>query len=153
MRGSARCPDLVHARGARPARAAAEARGGASPGGDPFKEPGADLLFVHPGDREEVGPLGGPLPPPLMMFAPPDGFAEFLLKERDLAALGFRLAASSGSAFAAMVKAVRQSYECLAQGRIDPFIGKGNVEKEIKAAMATAGLARLLEVERRTMPD
>ena len=82
-----------------------------------------------------------------------DGFAEFPLKERDLAALGFRLAASSGTAFAAMVKAVRQSYECLAQGRIDPFIGKGNVEKEMKAAMATAGLDRLLEIERRTMKE
>ena len=52
-----------------------------------------------------------------------------------------------------MVKAVRQSYECLAQGRIDPFIGKGNVEREMKAAMATTGLDRLLEIERRTMKD
>ena len=69
------------------------------------------------------------------------------------AALGYRLAASSGTAFAAMVKAVRQSYECLAQGKIDPFIGKGNVEKEMKAAMATTGLDRLLEIERRTMKD
>ncbi len=78
--------------------------------------------------------IGERLPPPLMTFAPPDGFADFPLKENDLAALGYRLAASSGTAFAAMVKAVRQSYECLAQGRIDPFIGKGNVEKEMKAA-------------------
>ncbi len=84
-----------------------------------------------------------------MTFAPADGFAEFPLKERDLAALGYRLAASSGTAFAAMVKAV----QCLAQGKIDPFIGKGNVEKEMKAAAATAGLERLLEIERRTMKD
>jgi hypothetical protein len=41
----------------------------------------------------------------------------------------------------------------LAQGKIDPFIGKGNVEKEMKAAAATAGLERLLEIERRTMKD
>ena len=52
-----------------------------------------------------------------------------------------------------MVKAVRQSYECLAQGRIDPFIGKGNVEQEMKAAMAITGLDRLLDIERRTMKD
>jgi 2-methylisocitrate lyase-like PEP mutase family enzyme len=88
-----------------------------------------------------------------MIFAPPDGFAEFALSERDLAGLGFRIAASSGTAFAAMVKAVRQSYQCLAQGKIDPFIGKGNVEKEMKAAMATTGLDRLLEIERRTMKE
>ncbi len=121
--------------------------------GEAFKKAGADMLFVYTRTAEEMRILGERLPPPLMMFAPPDGFAEFELKERDLAALGFRLAASSGSAFAAMIKAVRQSYECLAQGRIDPFIGKGNVEKEMKAAMATTGLDRLLEIERRTMKD
>jgi hypothetical protein len=86
-----------------------------------------------------------------MTFAA-DGFAEFPLK----GAISPRSGSprrSSGTAFAAMVKAVRQSYECLAQGKIDPFIGKGNVEKEMKAAMATAGLDRLLEIERRTMRD
>jgi len=46
--------------------------------------------------------MGERLPPPLMMFAPPDGFSTFALSERDLAALGYRLAASSGTAFAAM---------------------------------------------------
>ncbi|MET0923146.1 MAG: isocitrate lyase/PEP mutase family protein [Xanthobacteraceae bacterium] len=121
--------------------------------GDAFTRAGADMIFVFTRNSEELRILGERLPPPLMTFAPPDGFAEFPLKERDLAALGFRLAASSGTAFAAMVKAVRQSYECLAQGRIDPFIGKGNVEKEMKAAMATTGLDHLLEIERRTMKE
>ena len=118
-----------------------------------FHRAGADMLFCYTREPEEMRILGERLPPPLVLFAPPDGFADFSLSRRDLAALGFRLAASSGSAFAAMVKAVRQSYECLAQGKIDPFIGKGNVEKEMKAAMVTAGLDRLLEIERRTMKD
>jgi 2-methylisocitrate lyase-like PEP mutase family enzyme len=83
----------------------------------------------------------------------PHGFAEFALSQRDLAALGFRLAASSGTAFAAMVKAVRQSYQCLAQNKPDPFLGRGEVEREMKAAMTTTGLDRLLEIERRTMKD
>jgi 2-methylisocitrate lyase-like PEP mutase family enzyme len=121
--------------------------------GEAFKQAGADMLFVFARSAEEMRTIGERLPPPLMIFAPPDGFAEFALSERELAALGFRIAASSGTAFAAMVKAVRQSYQCLAQGRIDPFIGKGNVEKEMKAAMATTGLDRLLEIERRTMKD
>ena len=121
--------------------------------GEAFKKAGADMVFVFTRSAEEMRLIGERLPPPLMTFAPADGFADFPLKERDLAALGFRLAASSGTAFAAMVKAVRQSYECLAQGRIDPFIGKGNVEQVMKAAMATTGLDRLLEVERRTMKD
>ena len=121
--------------------------------GEAFKQAGADMLFVFARSAEEMRTIGERLPPPLMIFAPPDGFAEFAMSERELAALGFRIAASSGSAFAAMVKAVRQSYQCLAQGTIDPFIGKGNVEKEMKAAMATAGLDRLLEIERRTMKE
>ena len=121
--------------------------------GEAFKQAGADMLFVFARSAEEMRTIGERLPPPLMIFAPPDGFAEFALSERELAALGFRIAASSGTAFAAMVKAVRQSYQCLAQGKIDPFIGKGNVEKEMKAAMATTGLDRLLEIERRTMKE
>jgi 2-methylisocitrate lyase-like PEP mutase family enzyme len=121
--------------------------------GEAFKQAGADMLFVFARSAEEMRTIGERLPPPLMIFAPPDGFAEFALSERELAALGFRIAASSGSAFAAMVKAVRQSYQCLAQGKIDPFIGKGNVEQEMKAAMATTGLDRLLEIERRTMKE
>jgi 2-methylisocitrate lyase-like PEP mutase family enzyme len=121
--------------------------------GEAFKRAGADMLFVFTRSAEEMRSVGERLPPPLMTFAPPDGFAEFALSERELAGLGFRIAASSGTAFAAMVKAVRQSYQCLAQGRIDPFIGKGNVEQEMKAAMATTGLDRLLEIERRTMKE
>ena len=88
-----------------------------------------------------------------MIFAPPDGFAGFAYSPRDLAALGYRLAASSGTAFAAMVKAVRQSYECLAQGKMDPFLGPGGADKEMKTAQTTCGLERLLEIERRTMKD
>jgi methylisocitrate lyase len=121
--------------------------------GEAFKQAGADMLFVFTRNAEEMRTVGERLPPPLMTFAPADGFAEFALSQRELAGLGFRIAASSGTAFAAMVKAVRQSYQCLAQGTIDPFIGKGNVEKEMKAAMATTGLDRLLEIERRTMKE
>jgi 2-methylisocitrate lyase-like PEP mutase family enzyme len=118
-----------------------------------FHQAGADMLFVHTRDADEMRIVGERLPGPLMMFAPPDGFSDFPLSPRDLAGLGYRLAASSGTAFAAMVKAVRQSYECLAQGRMDPFLGPGGVDKEMKAAQRTTGLDRLLEIERRTMKD
>ena len=118
-----------------------------------FHKAGADMLFCYTRDADELRMMGERLPPPLMMFAPPDGFATFALSERDLAALGYRLAASSGTAFAAMVKAVRQSYQCLAQGRMDPFLGPGGADKEMKAAQATCGLDRLLQIERSTMKD
>ena len=118
-----------------------------------FHKAGADMLFCYSRDPEELRIMGERLPAPLMMFAPPDGFSTFALKERDLARLGYRLAASSGTAFAAMVKAVRQSYECLAQGKMDPFLGAGGADKEMKAAQETCGLPQLLEIERRTMKE
>ncbi len=118
-----------------------------------FHKAGADMLFCYTRDADELRLMGERLPAPLMMFAPPDGFGTFALSERDLAALGYRLAASSGTAFAAMVKAVRQSYECLAQGRMDPFLGPGGADKEMKAAQETCGLDQLLRIERSTMKD
>jgi 2-methylisocitrate lyase-like PEP mutase family enzyme len=118
-----------------------------------FHKAGADLVFCYTRAADELRIVGERLPPPLMMFAPPDGFGTFPLSAADLAALGYRLAASSGTAFAAMYKAVRQSYLCLAQDRLDPFLGAGGADKEMKAAQDTCGLDRLLEVERRTMKD
>jgi 2-methylisocitrate lyase-like PEP mutase family enzyme len=118
-----------------------------------FHETGADMLFVHTRNAEEMRIVGERLPAPLMTFAPADGFSEFLYSSSELARLGYRLAASSGTAFAAMVKAVRQSYECLAQDRLDPFLGRGGADREMKAAQTSSGLERLLQIERRTMKD
>jgi len=89
-----------------------------------FHKAGADMLFCYTRDPQEMRTVGERLPAPLMMFAPPDGFGTFGLSRRDCAGLGYRLAASSGTAFAAMVKAVRQSYLCLAQDKLDPFLGR-----------------------------
>jgi 2-methylisocitrate lyase-like PEP mutase family enzyme len=118
-----------------------------------FQKAGADMVFCYTRSAEELRKVGERLPPPLMMFAPPDGFSTFGLSQRDCAGLGYRLAASSGTAFAAMYKAVRQSYLSLAQDRMDPFLGPGGADKEMKAAQDTCGLDRLLEIERRTMKD
>jgi methylisocitrate lyase len=116
-----------------------------------FHKAGADMLFVHTRQPEEIRTVAERLAPPLMTFAPIDGFATFPYSPAEMAKLGYRLAASSGTAFAAMYKAVRQSYECLAQGQIDPFLGPGGAEREMKAAQETCALPRLLQIERRTM--
>ena len=121
--------------------------------GEAFKKAGADMLFIWSRTPEELRKIGERLPPPLMMFAPADGFNGFPLSPADLAKLGYRLAASSGSALAAMVKAVRQNYEALAKGEIDPLLGRGGVEPEMKAAQRTAGLDALVAIEKRTMKD
>lgn len=116
-------------------------------------EAGADMLFVHTRTPEEIRVIGERLPAPLMIFAPADGFAGFGMSPDDLAGLGFRLAASSGTAFAAMYKAVKQSYACLAEGKPDPFLDPGGASEQMKAAHRTVGLDRLLEIEKRTMGD
>ena len=116
-----------------------------------LKRAGADMLFIHARDADEMRLISERLPAPLMCFAPPDGFAEFPLKQRDLAKLGYRLAASSGTAFAAMHKAVKQSYECLANDTLDPFLGQGGAEREMKEAHKTCDLDRYLAIETRTM--
>ena len=116
-----------------------------------FKKAGADMLFVWARKPEEMRLIAERLPAPLMTFAPPDGFSTFPYSKADLAGMGYRLAASSGTAFAAMVKAIRRSYECLAQDTMDAFLGPGGAEREMKAAHRITGLDRLLETERRTM--
>ena len=45
-----------------------------------FHRAGADMLFVHTRDAEEMRVVGERLPPPLMTFAPPDGFSGFLYR-------------------------------------------------------------------------
>lgn len=119
--------------------------------GEAYKEAGADMIFIHTRNPEEMRIIGERLPAPLMIFAPEDGYAASPMSPADLAGLGFRLAASSGSAFVAMYKAIRQSYECLANGTIDPFLGSGGTVAEMKEARRTAGLDELLKIEKRTM--
>jgi methylisocitrate lyase len=118
--------------------------------GEMYHRAGADMLFIHSRDPEELRKIAERLPAPLMMFAPQDGFARFGMTPAELASLGYRLAASSGTAFAAMYKAVRQSYESLARGEVDPLLGPGGAVAEMKRAHETTGLSRLLEVEKRT---
>jgi 2-methylisocitrate lyase-like PEP mutase family enzyme len=109
------------------------------------------MVFCFTREPEELRMVGERVPHPLMTFAPVDGFATSALSRADYAKLGFRLAASSGTAFAAMYKAARQSYLCLAQDKLDPFLGAGGGDAMMKAAQKTCGLDRLLEIERRTM--
>ena len=115
-----------------------------------FHRAGADMLFVHTRTVDDIRFVGERLPAPLMIFAPEDGFGGFPLSRADFASLGYRLACSSGSAFAAMYKAVRQSYECLARDEIDPFLGKGGASQQMKLARDSCRLHEMLAVEKRT---
>jgi 2-methylisocitrate lyase-like PEP mutase family enzyme len=121
--------------------------------GETYRKAGADLVFCFTRKAEELRFVAERLAPPLMMFAPADGFGTFPLSRRELAGMGYRLAASSGTALAAMYKAIRQSYACLANDTPDPFLGKGGADEMLKAAQKSSGFDKLLEIERRTMKD
>lgn len=121
--------------------------------GEAFKKAGADMLFIYSADPEQLRKMGERLPGPLMLFMPRDGVKNWGLSQADLVRLGYRLGASPGNALAAMVRALRQSYESLARGEIDPFLGSEGAEAEMKAAQQISELARLVEIERRTMKD
>ncbi len=121
--------------------------------GETYRKAGADMVFCYTRSPEELRFVAERIAPPLMMFAPADGFGGFPVKQEELAKMGYRLAASSGTALAAMYKAIRQSYECLANNTLDPFLGKGGVEPMMKAVQTSCGFDKLLEIERRTMKD
>jgi 2-methylisocitrate lyase-like PEP mutase family enzyme len=100
--------------------------------GELYHRAGADMLFIHSRDADELRRIAERLPPPLMLFAPQDSFNSFGIKPAELVKLGYRLAASSGTAFAAMYKAVRDSYGALARGEVDPLLGPGGAIREMK---------------------
>ena len=121
--------------------------------GEAFKKAGADAIFIWTNKPEELRMIGNRIPGPLMMFAPPDGFDGFEMTPAELAELGYRIAASPGAAFAAMYKAAKQSYECLAKGVINPYMERGGVRANMLEAHKTCDLEKLVEIERRTMKD
>lgn len=121
--------------------------------GEALRKAGADMIFIHTRSADEIRTVAERLGGPLMTFAPQDGFGTFQFSRAEMAKMGYRLAASSGSAFAAMYKAVRQSYACLATDTLDPFLGQGGAAAMMKEAHATSELPKLLEIERRTMKD
>lgn len=119
--------------------------------GEAYRQAGADMIFIHSRTPEEIRTIGERLPAPLMIFAPPDGFATFEMSRADLFGLGYRLVASSGSAFAAQHKATRQSYEAFFNDTENPYFEPGEVQKEMKLAHKSARLERFLDIEKRTM--
>jgi len=118
-----------------------------------FYKAGADMLFIFSNKPEELRFLGERLPAPLMMFAPPDGFNGFGISPEELSKLGFRIAASPGAAFAAMYKAVKQSYQALYANEINPYMERGGVRANMLEAHKTCELDKLVDIERRTMLD
>jgi hypothetical protein len=99
---------------------------------------------------DEAKQIARELPPPFMTGLSGHGAQGAGLPLAELGALGFRILASSISAWA-FHRAMKQSYECLARGEPDPLMAGTTHKAEQHAVHDTIGMERLLAVERDTV--
>ena len=117
-----------------------------------MKKAGADMLFVWGRKPEEMRFIAERLPPPLMTFAPPDGFSTLRRSPGPRwrsSAIGSRPPPARPSP--PWSRRCGSPTSAWRRTSIDPFLGPGGAEKEMKAAHRTTGLDRLVAIERRTM--
>ena len=117
-----------------------------------YREAGADMLYLSVRNAEEARRVARELPPPFMFGLPGHGAEGAGLTLAELGALGYRILASSISAWA-FHRALKQSYECLARGVPDPLMAGTTHKAEQDAVHETIGMQRLLAVERETVEN
>lgn len=115
-----------------------------------YREAGADMLYLSVRNAEDARRIARELPPPFMFGLPGDGAEGAGLPLAELGTLGYRILASSISAWA-FYKAMKQSYECLARGVPDPLMAGTTHKAEQHALHDTIGMENLLAVERATV--
>ena len=115
-----------------------------------YREAGADMLYLSVRNADEARIVARELPPPLMFGLGGHGAQGAGLPLAELGALGYRLLASSISAWA-FHRAMKQSYECLARGEADPLMAGVTHKDEQHALHDSIGMERLLRVERETV--
>ncbi len=115
-----------------------------------YREAGADMLYLSVRNAEDARRVARELPPPFMFGLPGDGAQGAGLPLDELGALGYRILASSISAWA-FYRAMKQSYDCLARGVPDPLMAGTTHKAEQHALHDTIGMERLLAVERATV--
>ena len=115
-----------------------------------YREAGADMLYLSVRNADEAKIVARELPPPLMFGLGGHGAQGAGLPLAELSALGYRILASSISAWA-FHRAMKQSYECLARGVPDPLMAGTTHKDEQHALHDTIGMERMLAVERETV--
>jgi len=118
--------------------------------GEAYARAGADMLFVLARDPVALRTIAERLPRPLMYMTPAGGLADSALTATELAALGYTLIVDPSTPLLAMHQALRHSYEATAAGRVNKAMD-GDAEAEQKRVHETIGLAKLLEIEARTV--
>lgn len=115
-----------------------------------YHEAGADMLYLSVRNAEEAKQVARELPPPFMFGLAGHGAQGAGLPLAELGALGYRILASSISAWA-FHRAMKQSYDSLASGEPDPLMAGTTHKAEQHAVHETIGMERLLTVERETV--
>ncbi len=115
-----------------------------------YREAGADMLYLSVRNAEEAKIVARELPAPLMFGLGGHGAQGAGLPLAELGALGYRILASSISAWA-FHRALKQSYECLARGEPDPLLAGTTHKDEQHALHDSIDMERLLRVERETV--
>jgi 2-methylisocitrate lyase-like PEP mutase family enzyme len=115
-----------------------------------YREAGADMLYISVRSPEEAQRVAAELPPPFMFALPGHGATAAGLPLSELGKLGFRILASSISAWA-LHRALAQSYRHLARGEPDPLFAGTSHRAEQEALHKTIGMEDLLAIERATV--
>lgn len=115
-----------------------------------YKDAGADVLYITARNADEAHRIARELPPPYMFSLPGHGAEVAGLTLAQLGALGFRIFASSISAYA-FHRALKQSYQYLARGEPDPAFAGTTHKAEQQALHETIGMEALLAIERATV--
>jgi 2-methylisocitrate lyase-like PEP mutase family enzyme len=112
---------------------------------------GADLLFCMPRTAEEARFIAARLPAPLVYMPPDGGLESCCASPEELAALGYRLLLLANAVMAALFKAMVDTYASLKAGRAIPALHGVDLRDVLDELNACAGLARMLDIERKTV--
>lgn len=115
-----------------------------------YKAAGADVIYIGARSPDEARRIAAEVPPPFMFSLPGHGTTAAGLSLTELGALGFRILASSISAYA-FHRAMKRSYECLLRGQPDPIFDGTTHHAEQEALHHTIGMDAMLAVERATV--
>ena len=115
-----------------------------------YRDAGADMLYISARNPDEARSIAAKLPPPFMFSLPGHGATAAGLTLTELGELGFRILASSISAWA-FHRALKQSYEHLARGEPDPIFAGTTHHAEQERLHETIDMAQMLAIERATV--
>ncbi len=114
-----------------------------------YREAGADMLLVLPKTPEQARAIGERIGGPLyyMMLG---GVASMDMTAEELGRLGYRLIGDAVTPLLASFKALRECYQALAAGRVDPTVASAYRDED-RLIRETIDLQKLVDVERRTV--